>query len=104
MTMTDTSEISLDFQPTTWFLVSYNRILGETGVRSFEDQDEAFAAYIEAEKDPATKGDASTTEVVLIGADSIESVRKAYPHYFATGSRDERQRAAKKQFKRLLTA
>lgn len=79
-----------DDEITRWFLVFFDRWNGHTEVRTFEDQNEAFVAYIDEERRTETKGADPQLEIVLIGSDSLESVRRAYPHYFVTGPRDQR--------------
>jgi hypothetical protein len=80
----------MDDQLVRWFLVFFYRHEGRTEVREFQDQGEAFKTYIYEERRPDTHGPDPELEIVLIGSDSLESVRAAYPHYFSTGSRDER--------------
>lgn len=74
----------------TWFLVAFDKVAGHTEVQEFTDQDSAFDCYIKAEQDPDTRGPRSRVDVVLIGADSLSTVREMYPHYFVTGEQDER--------------
>lgn len=73
-----------------WFLIFFDRWQGHTEVREFDDQQEAFLVYIEEERRPETKGSDPQLELVLIGAASLEDVQRAYPHYWATGSREKR--------------
>lgn len=78
------------WEPSFYFLVSYDKVLGTTDVQTFGDQEQAFASYLLAERQDDVRGKHATLEVVLIGADSLEHVRQAYPHYFAQGTRQER--------------
>lgn len=48
---------------------------------TFRDRDKAIAAYDAAERDYRERGD--KFEIVLIGADSIETVMQTHGHYFA---------------------
>lgn len=45
----------------------------------FADADEAVAAYAAAERE---FGERSQLEIVLVGADSIETIRQTHAHYF----------------------
>ncbi len=45
--------------------------------------DEATAAYREAERE---HGRASSIEIVLVGADSIETIHRTHGHYFGATS------------------
>lgn len=87
-----------------WFLLRWYRHAGVTEVAEFEDQQEAFREYIAAERhhDSATRGHDPELEVVLIGAESLEALKIAYPHYFSSGSRDERAEAILRGTSRLF--
>lgn len=77
-----------------WFLIIRDRYAGKTQLRQYEDPDEAWVAYLNAEteyRDDAW-GDDPRIEVVLIGADSEDGLRSSYSHYFAEGDRAERMR------------
>jgi hypothetical protein len=50
--------------------------------RAFESADEASAAYSKAERQHLDQPD---IEIVLIGADSLDTIRRTHGHYFATG-------------------
>ena len=50
-------------------------------VREFGDSVEAAAAYEAAERRFANRGD---IEVVLIGSDSLETIKFTHPNYFCT--------------------
>jgi hypothetical protein len=78
-----------------WFLVLWYRHVGKTEVLEFTDQHEAFKEYILAERehDSATRGIDPELEIVLIGAESLDALKSAYPHYFSSGTRDERAEA-----------
>lgn len=78
------------WEPSFYFLVSYDKVRGVTHVETFDDQEQAFASYLLAERQDDVRGRHATVEVVLIGADSLEHVQETYPHYFAEGSREER--------------
>ncbi|MGH2973476.1 MAG: hypothetical protein ACRDLL_01210 [Solirubrobacterales bacterium] len=51
----------------------------------FENADEAAIAYGQAEREHLDQPD---IEIVLIGADSIDTIRRTHGHYFATGGPD----------------
>lgn len=62
------------------FLVVYNPATGETDVRSFDtDYDAAQAAYAEAEQ---ASGLATKLDIVLLSADSLETIKKTHSSYF----------------------
>jgi hypothetical protein len=66
------------------FLVSYDLATGKTEVESFgTDYDAAQAAYAEAEQ--ANAGD-EKLDVVLLSADSLETVKQTHSSYFNAGS------------------
>lgn len=68
------------------FLLIYD--LAEGRLRShdsFEDPDEAAAAYAQAEREH--KGH---VEIVLVGADSIETIMRTHGHYFAQSLLDKK--------------
>jgi hypothetical protein len=75
-----------------WFLLRWDRHAGHTEVAVYDDQEKAFHDYLEAERSfsDLTRGADPMLEIVLIGAESLEDVRTAYPHYFEGGSREER--------------
>lgn len=76
-----------------WFLIVRDRYAGETRLKQFDDDDEAWAAYLNAEdeyRDRAWGADPQI-EVVLIGAEDEAGVRQSYSHYFEPGSRHDRQ-------------
>jgi hypothetical protein len=64
------------------FLITYDLKAGKAMVQTFgEDYDGALAAYAEAEEE--IRGDDSL-EIVLVGADSIETVARTHSSYFHT--------------------
>jgi hypothetical protein len=64
------------------FLITYDLNAGKAKVQSFgDDYDGALAAYAEAEED--IRGDGNL-EIVLVGADSIETVERTHSSYFHT--------------------
>lgn len=72
--------------PTNYFLLVYHLDTQEVAVESFGDDDRAAAAaYSEREHEHR---DINAVEVVMVGADSLETVRKTHSHYFANTSSD----------------
>ncbi|MDQ3671487.1 MAG: hypothetical protein M3364_03485 [Actinomycetota bacterium] len=70
--------------PIRYFLIIYDRREGELvedPPREFGDQDVAFDAYGEAER---LYGGDRNVEVVLVGADSLETVRQTHSNYFGS--------------------
>jgi hypothetical protein len=64
------------------FLITYDLKAGKAKVQGFEeDYDGALAAYAEAEEDVRGNG---SLEIVLVGADSIETVERTHSSYFHT--------------------
>ena len=49
-----------------------------------DEIEKAFQAYMYAEQSspPVNWGDPPSTNVVLVSADSVEALRKAYPNYY----------------------
>lgn len=67
--------------PENYFILIYNIPSRELEIHPFEDDYTGAAdAYTEFEEEH--RGDKST-EVVLVGADSIDTIRKTHSHYFA---------------------
>lgn len=65
---------------TTYFLLTYDRRQGKLlGNRRFKDEAAASAAYAEAE---ARYRGNEAVEVVLVGADSEQTLRYTHGHYF----------------------
>jgi hypothetical protein len=64
------------------FLVIYDINAGEANVRRFgADYDAALEAYEKAEETYRGRDD---LDVVLLGADSIETIKKTHSSYFST--------------------
>jgi hypothetical protein len=61
------------------FLVAYDPATGKTKVRSFgTDYDAAQAAYAEAERANSDE----RLDIVLLGADSLETIKQTHSSYF----------------------
>jgi hypothetical protein len=68
-------------EPTKYFILTYRLDTQEVEVEDFGADDEtAAAAY--SEREHAHRDD-PMVEVVMVGADSLETVRKTHSHYFA---------------------
>lgn len=66
------------------FLLVYDLTLQRlVSQRRFDDGAEAAAAYAAAEAENRGRTD---REIVLVGADSIETIRRTHAHYFAPTS------------------
>ena len=63
------------------FLVVYDVAEGVADVREFSDHDEALARYDELEKQFLNSDD---FDIVLLGADSLETIRRTHSSYFET--------------------
>lgn len=63
------------------FLVIYDVNVGEAEVEEFEDYDAAVASYDAVERRTRGRRD---LDIVLLGADSLETVRKTHSSYFET--------------------
>ncbi|MFO7192130.1 MULTISPECIES: hypothetical protein [Thermocrispum] len=78
-----------------WYLLVNHKNEGRTDIREFTDQTMAVAALNEAEErftDRRHHGP-SNVDVLLVGAPSIDAVKKHYPSYFINGrSRAEKVR------------
>lgn len=62
------------------FLVAYDPATGKTKVRSFgTDYDAAQAAYAEAERANSDE----RLDIVLLGADSLETIKQTHSSYFS---------------------
>ncbi len=71
------------------FLVIYNPATAETDVRSFgTDYDAAQAAYAEAEQ---ASGLATKLDIVLLSADSLETIKKTHSSYFGNDNSQLRE-------------
>ena len=60
-------------------------------VRQFRDPEEAVAAYERAE---VSHRDDASVEVVLLGADSLDTLKVTHANYFRSDSREELLSAA----------
>jgi hypothetical protein len=68
-------------------LISFNPITGDTTVQSFgTDYEAAQAAYAEAEQ---ASGMESKLDIVLISADSLETIEQTHSSYFNGGAKLE---------------
>lgn len=66
--------------PLIHFLLIYNIDLGRlVDLREFADADKAVTAYVELEREYAGQG---TFEIVLVGADTIETIKRTHGQYF----------------------
>lgn len=64
------------------FLVVYNLAEGKANVESFgTDYDAALEAYAKAEEDFSNR---ETYDIVLLGADSIDTIKRTHSSYFHT--------------------
>jgi len=64
------------------FLVVYDLAKGKAKVESFDtDYDAALAAYARAEQDLENR---ESFDIVLLGADSIETIKRTHSSYFHT--------------------
>ncbi len=66
------------------FLVVYDVNVGDAEVKEFDDYDTAVAAYDEIEQRMRGRRD---LDIVLLGADSLETVKKTHSSYFKTTQR-----------------
>ncbi|WP_431837724.1 hypothetical protein [Cellulomonas sp. Y8] len=90
-----------------FFLLVRDNVNGRTSVRRFIDSGEAFAAYFEEERlhnVAQSAPESADVEVVLISAESEDSVREGYPHYFTRGSREERRADFAARVQRVVMA
>lgn len=72
--------------PEQYFILVYSIPSRELEVHGFGgDYDEAITAYDSLESE---NRDDAATEVVLVGADSIETIHKTHSHYFAEHADD----------------
>lgn len=70
-------------RPTVHFLLVYSFDEGRLVRQSeFSGAKEATAAYTEAEQECRNREDFDRFEVVLVGADSIQTVMQTHGHYF----------------------
>lgn len=63
------------------FLVIYDVKVGEAEVQEFEDYDTAVSAYDAIEEQTRGRRD---LDIVLLGADSLDTVKKTHSSYFET--------------------
>jgi hypothetical protein len=63
------------------FLVVYDVKVGEAEVEEFDDYEAALAAYDALEKKARGRRD---LDIVLLGADSLETVKSTHSSYFDT--------------------
>lgn len=66
----------------TWFLLVQYKRAGRTDVTTFDDPAVAAAAYGEAERRYESKIHGGDVDVLLVGASSLEDVKRGYPSYF----------------------
>ena len=65
------------------FLIVYDVDRGEATVTSFgTDYEAALVTYSEREREAREHGEEDDVDIVLVGADSIETVRKTHSSYF----------------------
>lgn len=89
-----------------YFLLIRDRHAGTTVVREFGGQRDAVSAYNEAERENHREimGTDPRLEIVLIGGENVDEVRRAYPHYFTEGERRERRRQMLRDLSKLAHA
>jgi hypothetical protein len=63
------------------FLVIYDVRAGKATVTEFEDYDDAVAAYEKIEKSNLGRDD---LDIVLLGADSLDTIKRTHSSYFTT--------------------
>jgi hypothetical protein len=63
------------------FLVIYDIRAGKARVEEFDDYDAALAAYEKIEKEHLGGDD---YDIVLLGADSLETIKRTHSSYFST--------------------
>ncbi len=63
------------------FLVIYDVRVGKATVREFEDYAEALGVYESIEKENLGRDD---LDIVLLGADSLETIKRTHSSYFET--------------------
>lgn len=66
------------------YLLTYRYSDQEVEIQSFKDSKKATDAY--AAKEAAYAGRSDEFEIVLVGADSIDTIMKTHGHYFAKES------------------
>jgi hypothetical protein len=63
------------------FLVIYDIRAGRATVEEFDDYDTALSAYEKIEKESLGRND---LDIVLLGADSLETIKRTHSSYFST--------------------
>jgi hypothetical protein len=71
----------MDIDEIRHFLVVYDVKTAKAQVTEFDDYDAALAAYESIEKQNFGRDD---LDIVLLGADSLETIEKTHSSYFAT--------------------
>jgi hypothetical protein len=66
------------------FLVVYDVAARHATVREFGDYEEALAAYDELEKEFLKPNASDAFDIVLLGADSLETIKRTHSSYFET--------------------
>jgi len=70
--------------PTQYFILVYNLTTRHVDVHEFgANEDKANRAYTRLEDEYVSKG---KFEIVLVGADSIETIKRTHSPYFTTGT------------------
>ncbi|UUY01982.1 hypothetical protein LRS13_14785 [Svornostia abyssi] len=70
--------------PTRYFILVYDMTQRHVEVHPFdEDMDAANVAYTRLEDE---LGPAGTHEIVLVGADSLDTIKRTHSPYFSTGT------------------
>lgn len=70
-------------EPIIHFLLVFDHAQGKlVECKEFTSSDEAVQAYAEKEREVVERGGPSRLEVVLIGSDSIDTVRQTHANYF----------------------
>lgn len=72
--------------PERYFLITYDLRAHEVKVENFEADFDAAAAMYSMLEERFSEDD--RIEVVLVGADSIETIHKTHSHYFAKSAGD----------------
>ncbi len=65
------------------FLMVYDLARGElVSLHEFDDSHEAAAAYTDVERNYRSRSDHENFEIVLVGADSLDTVNVTHSRYF----------------------
>lgn len=67
-----------------YFLVMYDTNVGEAEVREFDDHEAAIGAYEEMEREARGR---RNLDIVLLGADSLDTIKRTHSSYFETTQR-----------------